>query len=79
MALCDDCFEDFVHPLFHELMDKNRRFREKYGGHARWDWDPDSATLTFTDPEKRCQFTDARDWNLNITKGSLDISAALCR
>ena len=23
MALCDDCFEDFVHPLSHELMEKN--------------------------------------------------------
>ncbi len=52
MALCDDCFEDFVHPLTHELMEKNNRFREQYGQFARWDWDPESATLTFTDPKK---------------------------
>jgi Family of unknown function (DUF6882) len=52
MALCDDCFEEFAHPLVHELMDKNRRFREKYGNHARWDWDPDSATLTLSDSAK---------------------------
>lgn len=52
MALCDDCFEDFVHPLSHELMEKNQQFREEYGICARWDWDSESATLTFTDPEK---------------------------
>ena len=48
----DDHFEEFVHPLSHELMEKNQRFRQKYGVHARWDWDSDSSTLTFTDPEK---------------------------
>jgi len=52
MALCDDCFEDFVHPLSHELMEKNNRFREQYGMFAQWDWDPESATLTFIDPKK---------------------------
>jgi hypothetical protein len=52
MALCDDCFEDFVHPLCHELLEKNNRIREQYGDHARWDWDSESATLTFTDSEK---------------------------
>jgi len=30
-------------------MEKNQRFSEKYGGHDRWDWDADSATLTFSD------------------------------
>ena len=52
MAVCNDCFEEFVHRLNHELMEKNERFRERYGTFARWDWDPESATLTFTDPEK---------------------------
>ena len=52
MAICDDCFEDFVHPLVHESQGKNERFREKYGQHARWDWDDEHSTLTFSDPEK---------------------------
>ena len=52
MAICDDCFQEFLHPLVHELMDKNESFRNRYGLHARWDWDADSATLTFTDPVK---------------------------
>jgi hypothetical protein len=52
MAICDDCFQEFLHPLVHELMDKNQAFNDRYGLHARWDWDADSATLTFTDPAK---------------------------
>jgi hypothetical protein len=52
MALCDDCFQDFVHPLFHELMEKNDRLLKRYGNHARWDWDDVASTLTFTDPVK---------------------------
>ena len=52
MALCDDCFDDFVHPLSHELMAKNERFREQFGIFARWHWDSESATLTFSDPQK---------------------------
>jgi hypothetical protein len=52
MAACDDCFQDFVHPLVHESQEKNERFREKYGQHARWDWDDERSTLTFSDPQK---------------------------
>ncbi|MBS1802856.1 MAG: hypothetical protein JST28_05785 [Acidobacteria bacterium] len=50
MALCGDCFEDFVHPLWHELEAKNDEFWRRFGRHERWDWDDESATLTFTDP-----------------------------
>jgi hypothetical protein len=50
MASCDDCVNEFVHPLFHELMGKNERFEEQYGPHARWDWDDEAVTLTFSDP-----------------------------
>lgn len=50
MALCDDCFEDFVHPLWHELKEKNDRFFQRYGRHERWDWDDEAVTLTFSDP-----------------------------
>jgi hypothetical protein len=50
MAACDDCFSEFLHPLVHELMDKNKRFEERYGKHERWDWDDVTATLTFSDP-----------------------------
>jgi hypothetical protein len=52
MAICDDCFEDFIHPLVHESQDKNERFQEKYGLHAQWEWDDERSTLTFSDPEK---------------------------
>jgi len=52
MAVCYDCFREFRHPLVHELMDKNKRFDERYGGRARWDWDDVAATLTFSDPVK---------------------------
>jgi hypothetical protein len=52
MALCDDCFQDIVHPLFHELMEKNDLFLKRYGRHAHWDWDDVASTLTFTDPER---------------------------
>jgi len=52
MAVCDDCFDEFVHPLFHELMGKNERLKEQYGPHAKWDWDDQAVTLTFSDPEK---------------------------
>lgn len=50
MAVCDDCFREFLHPLVHELMEKNKRFEEAYGNHARWDWDNEAVTLTFSDP-----------------------------
>lgn len=52
MAVCDDCFWEFAHPLIHESQAKNDRFREQYGLHARWDWDDERSTLTFSDPEK---------------------------
>jgi hypothetical protein len=51
MAACDDCFQEFVHPLVHESQEKNDRFREKYGRYARWDWDHERGTLTFSDPQ----------------------------
>ena len=51
MPLCDGCFDDFVHPLWHELKEKNDRLFETYGRHKRWDWDPDAVTLTFSDPD----------------------------
>ena len=50
MALCDDCFEDFVHPLWHELKEKNDQFFQQYGKHKRWHWDDAAVTLTFSDP-----------------------------
>ncbi len=52
MAVCDDCFGEFLHPLVHESQEKNDRFREKYGEFARWDWDHERSTLTFSDPQK---------------------------
>jgi hypothetical protein len=33
-------------------MGKNERFKEQYGPHARWDWDDEAVTLTFSDPVK---------------------------
>lgn len=52
MAICDDCFEEFAHPLIHESQEKNDRFQERFGLHARWNWDDERSTLTFSDPEK---------------------------
>ena len=48
MAICGDCFREFLHPLVHESMNKNQRFRKQYGIFDRWDWDADSAILTFS-------------------------------
>jgi hypothetical protein len=48
MAICDDCFSGFVHPLVHEGMEKNEKFAERYGQHDRWDWDDEASTLTFS-------------------------------
>ena len=50
MTDCDDCFQTFLHPLVHELIDKNERFKERYGHHERWDWDEDAVRMTFSDP-----------------------------
>ncbi len=50
MTVCDDCFREFLHPIVHELMDKNKQFFERYGRHGRWDWDDGAVTLTFSDP-----------------------------
>jgi hypothetical protein len=50
MAVCADCFREFLHPIVHELMDKNKLFFERYGRHSRWDWDNVAVTLTFSDP-----------------------------
>jgi uncharacterized protein DUF6882 len=48
MTACDQCFRDFLHPLVHASIDKNERFKERYGNHPRWDWDSDSALLAFS-------------------------------
>jgi hypothetical protein len=50
MTVCDDCFHEYVHPLFHELMGKNEEFEKRYGPHESWDWDDELITLTFSDP-----------------------------
>ena len=51
MAACDDCFDEFMHPLIHEGMEKNQAFENKFGSHARWDWDHTTSILTFSDPK----------------------------
>lgn len=50
MTVCDDCFREYLHPIVHELMDKNEQFFNRYGRHKRWDWDNEAVTLTFSDP-----------------------------
>jgi|SRR5579863_4562920 hypothetical protein len=52
MAICDDCFQEFLHPLVHESMEKNDEFRKKFGLHERWDWDAERSVLMFSDPVK---------------------------
>ena len=51
MTTCDDCFQEFEHPLVHAGMAKNDAFERRYGNHARWDWNHTSSTLTFSDPK----------------------------
>jgi len=83
MTVCDDCFWEFLHPLVHESMEKNKRFEQKYGRHKRWDWDENSSTLTFSDagvPKIRIQVSivgttegDSWEWswaNRNIPETS---------
>jgi hypothetical protein len=52
MAICDDCFQDFVHPLFHEAKEKNDQFWRKYGPRAKWNWDDERSTLTFSNHQR---------------------------
>jgi hypothetical protein len=47
-----ETFEEFVHALVHDSIEKNERFRNQYGKFKRWDWDSDAVTLTFSDPVK---------------------------
>lgn len=50
MSLCDESFLEFVHPLQLRLAEKNCHFRLRYGSYSNWKWDPDLATLTFSEP-----------------------------
>ena len=33
-------------------MDNNSAFDQRYGHHARWDWDANASTITFTNPDE---------------------------
>ncbi len=52
MSVPDDNFEDFLHELVHESMDKNELFWNRHGRYKRWDWDHAAVMLTFSDPNK---------------------------
>lgn len=52
MTVCDDCFENFLHPLVHEAKEKNDQFWQKFGPHAKWNWDDERSTLTFSDSKR---------------------------
>jgi hypothetical protein len=45
-------FEEVLHALVHESIEKNDRFWNQYGNYKRWDWDADAVTISFSDPEK---------------------------
>ena len=85
MATCDDCFEEFLHPLVHQSMEKNERFWDKYGKYARWDWDYERSVLTFSDPEKTALEIDAsvvgttegNSWEWAWANGNLDPNTKL--
>jgi hypothetical protein len=51
MATCDDCFQEFEHPLVHAGMVKNDAFKRCYIDRPRWDWDDSSAILAFSGPD----------------------------
>jgi hypothetical protein len=48
MTACDDCFQEFLHPIVNESMEKNERFAERYGKFDCYYWDSDAAVLTFS-------------------------------
>ena len=75
MAVCDDCFHDFVHPLTHEAQEKNRRIREKYGQYARWDWDEVPRNPFFCpDPVAAQRFADYLD---DVRKAGSSVGAVV--
>jgi hypothetical protein len=55
MALCVDCFQEFLQPLFHELIEKNEAFWKRYGRHQRWDWDDQAGMIK----QSRSRFPDS--------------------
>jgi hypothetical protein len=52
MTLCVDDFREFVWPLLERLQEKNERIRQRFGDYAQWEWNPDEASLTLSDPGK---------------------------
>ena len=52
MNSSEESFEDLLHALVHESIDKNERFWNQHGKYKRWNWDDEAVTLTFSDPEK---------------------------
>lgn len=52
MSIPAEDFEDLVHELVHESIEKNEQFRSRFGKYKRWDWNDETVTLTFSDPDK---------------------------
>jgi hypothetical protein len=85
MTAYDDRFQEFLHPLVHESMEKNERFSEKYGNHDRYDWDSEAATLTFSNagiPRLRLQVsivgtTEGDSWQWSWANPNLSILSKL--
>jgi hypothetical protein len=85
MATCDECFEEFLHPLVHEVIDKNKHIEERYGKHAHWDWDDEAITLTFSDPGNSTLRIDAtmvgstegNSWQWSWSNANLDAKSKL--
>jgi hypothetical protein len=85
MTICDDCFDEFLHPVVHESMKKNELFRKTYGQHERWDWDDDASTLTFSDagvPKLRVYVsvagtTEGDSWEWSWANGNIEAHTRL--
>jgi len=48
-----ESFDELLHELVHESMEKNEQFWKRHGRYKRWDWDDEAVTLTFSDPKKQ--------------------------
>jgi hypothetical protein len=47
-----ESFEELLHTVVHESIEKDERFWNRYGKYKRWDWYAGAVTLTFFDPDK---------------------------
>jgi hypothetical protein len=55
LPLTDQEFKEFAHESVHQLMDLNKQYQEEFkiGSYERWNYDLETATLTFSHEQVR--------------------------